>query len=221
MLTTPRKIPHRLDQAGKSAASLCLDFANALRRRLAAHPLELLGGYRDIVAWSRRHGVLTEREARALVRAAKGRPEEAAAVHRRAIRLREAIYRIFSAVARAGPPGAEDLTVLNATLGWGLARLRIVRKGEGFTWEVSTERESLERPIWPVARSAADLLATGDLPAVRSCAGHKCAWLFLDESRNKSRRWCDMRVCGNRAKARRHYERQRSTSRPRPGALRS
>lgn len=133
---------------------------------------------------ARRHGFLTEREARALVRAAKGRPEEAAALHRRAIRLREAIYQIFSAMARERPPGAEDLIVLNATLGRGLARLRIVRKGEGFTWEASAEREALERPLWPVARSAADLR-------------------------------------GNRAKARRYYERRRSTSRPRAGALRS
>ena len=59
-------------------------------------------------------------------------------------------------------------------------------------------------------RSAAELLTSPDLPLVRECAGYDCGWLFMDTTKNRSRRWCDMATCGNRAKGRRHYERRRA-----------
>ncbi len=199
----------QLDRAGGPPARWCLDFANTLRKRLTPHPVELLASYADLVAWSRQAGVLAEPEARALLRETNGRPEAAAAVLRRAIRLREAIYAIFGAVVTGRPPQAADLATLNWALAKGLRRLRIVPKREGFAWDAPTDRRRLDRLLWPLARSAADLLTTDHLAAVRQCGGQRCARLFLDESRNRSRRWCDMKVCGNRAKARRYYERQR------------
>lgn len=204
-----QKILDQLDPAGGPAGRWCLDFANTLRKRLTAHPVELLVSYAELVAWSRQAGVLTAQEARALLREANGRPEEAATVLRRAFRLREAIYAIFRAVVTRRPPEAADLATLNAALAKGMGRLRVVPKSKGFAWDAPTDRRTLDRLLWPVARSAADLLTTDNLAAVRQCAGHKCARLFLDKSHNRSRRWCDMKVCGNRAKARRHYERQR------------
>ena len=69
---------------------------------------------------------------------------------------------------------------------------------------------ALDRPLWPVLRSAAALLTSDDIARIRECAAERCAWLFIDHSRNRSRRWCDMRDCGNRAKARRHYARAKA-----------
>ena len=77
----------------------------------------------------------------------------------------------------------------------------------GFTWLWAEGGKALDCMLWPIARSAADLLTEGPLAAIRLCEGRDCGWLFLDTSRNRTRRWCDMRICGNRAKARRHHER--------------
>jgi predicted RNA-binding Zn ribbon-like protein len=90
--------------------------------------------------------------------------------------------------------------------------LGIAPSGGGFAWEWYEVDGALDLPVWIVARSAADLLMSADLTRVRKCASEKCDWLFLDASRNRSRRWCDMAVCGNRAKARRNYARRRDTA---------
>jgi predicted RNA-binding Zn ribbon-like protein len=79
-----------------------------------------------------------------------------------------------------------------------------------FEWEFDIKQDNLEAPLWPIARSAAEVLASDQLPFVRACASHTCEWLFLDESKNHRRRWCDMTKCGNRAKVRSFYNRQRN-----------
>jgi predicted RNA-binding Zn ribbon-like protein len=138
---------------------------------------------------------------------AEQRPEEAAAVHRRAIALREAIYRIFSAVVRGEEASLSDVDVLNDEVSIGLAHARLTQRGGGFEWGWEAGEGALDRVLWVVARSAADLLTSDKLQRVTECASERCGWLFMDLSRNHSRRWCDMNECGNRAKARRHYER--------------
>jgi predicted RNA-binding Zn ribbon-like protein len=85
-----------------------------------------------------------------------------------------------------------------------MSHLRLVPGRDRVEWAWSGER-LLDDVAWRVARSAADLLTTADLALVRECAADTCGWLFLDRSRNRSRRWCDMNVGGNRAKVRRHY----------------
>ncbi len=189
---------------------LCLDFANTVGSHAGEHPNEYLRSYRDLVAWSRHAGILTDAEERHLLEAAEGRPGEAGVVLERAVALREAIYRIFSAVAAGRVPDEADLETLNVALARALVHARIVPAGDGFAWAWRDEQGALDRMLWPVARSAADLLTDGELDRVRECANDTCGWLFLDLSRNRSRRWCDMRDCGNRIKARRHYQRRRA-----------
>lgn len=101
------------------------------------------------------------------------------------------------------------MSVLDGALPAALGRLRLVPGRKRFTWDWAGDVEALDRVLWPVVRSAAELLTSGDLDRVRRCAGDDCAWLFLDRSRNGSRRWCDMTVCGNRSKVRRFYRRGR------------
>lgn len=193
---------------------LCLDFVNTLNgSRETGETEEKLDAYGDLVAWGRQAGVVTEREARALLKESERDAGRAARALNRARELREAIYRIFYAAAHEGrPPAKGDLAVLNAALSGALAQQRLVRTTEGFSWEWAAGDDQLERVVWPVALSAAELLTSGELGRTRVCEADDCAWLFMDMSKNRSRRWCDMKYCGNRAKSRRHYERRRAAA---------
>jgi predicted RNA-binding Zn ribbon-like protein len=199
---------------GLSTLGLCLDFANTLKDRLTGDPQETLKRYDDLLAWGRLQDLLTEQEVEHLAQVATRRPAEAVSVLERAIVLREAVYRTFSAVAAGRSSRPADLTTLNASLAAALASLRIVVGREGFAWAWAGGEEALDRVVWPAALSAAGLITSGERRAVRECAAPNCGWLFLDTTRNRSRRWCDMKVCGNRAKARRHYERQKASGTP-------
>ena len=191
---------------------LCLDFANTVDWHASDQPEELLTGYAEFVSWSQQAGIPTEKQAKHLLRQAAERPEEALAVLDRAITLREAIYEIFAAVAHGQSPQASDLSTLNAALSEILARSQIAPTETGFGWQWAGDEDALDRPLWSIARSAADLLTSDELQHVGQCADDRgCGWLFLDTSRNHTRRWCDIKDCGNRAKAHRHYERKRSS----------
>lgn len=195
-----------------SGGSLCLDCANTVYRRPTAHPQERLTSYADLVRWSRQAGIVTDLEARRLIQEATHQPTAAATVLERAMALRETIYRIFSAVAHKCLPQAEDLATLNAMLTQALPLLRIIPTAGGFTWDWTRREEVLDDMFWPVVRSAADLLTSQELEAVRECMARDCGWLFIDRSRNRKRQWCDMKVCGNREKVRRYHERRKAGS---------
>jgi predicted RNA-binding Zn ribbon-like protein len=124
--------------------------------------------------------------------------------------LRETLYRAFSAIAQEKTPAAGDLQQINEAALQALQHRCLTRVDKGYRWEWRWDEGSpLERVLWPVAQSAAELLTSDKLYTVRLCEASDCEWLFLDNSRNRSRRWCDMTSCGNRQKARRHYQRVR------------
>jgi predicted RNA-binding Zn ribbon-like protein len=191
--------------------ALCLDFSNTLAGR-KTELREHVESYDDLLVWSRHAGTVTDAEAAQLRAAAAAQPEAAATVHARAMALREAIYTNFSTMEAgdAAPPAA--LAALNAELAPALAHLLVAPDGDGFDWTWGGDPAALDRPLWPLARSAAELLTGAHLDRIHQCGGDDCGWLFLDLSRNHSRRWCDMNDCGNRAKARRHYHRQRTAT---------
>jgi predicted RNA-binding Zn ribbon-like protein len=184
---------------------LCLDFVNTVDTH-DTYIDEKLAGYADLVWWALRVGVLDDAAAAPLFAAAEADPSRAAEVLASALELREALYRLFAAALGGDEPDDADVAVLNAALSRTLGHLRVEPgAGEfGWGWE---EGAQLERVLWPVVRDAAELLVSGELRRVGKCCGDNCDWLYLDTSRNRSRRWCDMQSCGNRAKARRHYHR--------------
>jgi predicted RNA-binding Zn ribbon-like protein len=194
------------------SANLCLNFANTVGDHKSENPNERIRTYPELVAWSQHVGILTDHTARQLLREASRRPEQARQVLERAIALREAIYRIFSAVSEQVAPRAADIAILNDALSSAMARARLVRIEQGFAWNWAREEGGLDQMLWPITRSAADLLTSDELDLVRECANNTCGWLFVDTSKNHSRRWCSMSDCGNRAKARRHYARMKKTS---------
>lgn len=187
-----------------------LDLVNTVDWRASSDPKELLNSYSDLVRWGRHTGLLKGREARRLVIEAAEHAKKATVVLKRALALRETLFRIFSAIKDGRQAEASDIESLNLSLSDALSRLRLRPAKEGFEWEWTGGEADLERVLWPVVRAAGELLTSEQLTLLRQCPGDGCAWLFLDTSRNKSRRWCTMEVCGNRSKARRHYEQMRA-----------
>jgi predicted RNA-binding Zn ribbon-like protein len=197
---------------------LCLDFVNTLAWRLTNRPVEYLGSYEDLLAWGRQADVLAPDETEALSERAAADPEEARDMLSRAVALREAIHRTLSAViaGEIQDKGA-PLSVLNREISGALSRLRVApAAGGAYVWswdrgEDDSGKPPLDRPLWPVARSVAELLTSSNLGRIKVCAGEGCGWMFLDESRNASRRWCDSRDCGNRERVRKHLARKRAS----------
>ena len=211
-MTKPPKIPSRITRgeiatpAGYlyelSGGELCLDFANTLDSRPTDEPRELLADYDDLVRWGVQTQALTPGVANGLLARAAGHRRQAATVLRQARALREAVFALFSAAARSEAPPSSALPVLNQHLSRVFTHLRLAGGAPDYRW-VWDDENALERMLWPVARSAGELLASDRLDRVRVCSAEDCDWLFLDQSKNRSRRWCDMTVCGNRSKVRR------------------
>jgi len=187
---------------------LALDFANTAGVHGDQPQSEWLASYQDLAWWALRSGAVDETEVRALLARAGDEADEAATVFARAITLREALYRVFSPVCHGACPAERDLALINGELARALPHLRVIADGNDFRW--AWEGDGLDRVLWPVVRAAADLLTSGELARIGECEGDNCEWLYLDTSRNRSRRWCVMSDCGNRAKARRHYHRTRA-----------
>ena len=197
--------------------TFALEFVNTLGDRpLRRH--ERLRTYDDLLRWSAEAGLANARALRRQRQEATRRPRAARAVLARALELRESLYEVFAAGARGDAPAAAHLAVLNAALRRALPHQRLARRGTAMEWGWEG-RDDLEYPLWPIARSAADLLVSSDAPLVQECASDACSWLFVDRSPGGRRRWCDMKVCGNRAKARRFYQRRRQGT-PARGARR-
>lgn len=194
-----------------SGGALCLDLVNTVDERPTAKPEERLRSYADLVGWARQAGAVSTAEASRLLRRAQRQPRAADAALRRVRGTREALFRIMAAEARGEAAPADDVARLEAGARAALSRRRLERRpGGGLRWEPGGDGESLDAMMDPVLLSAVDLLTGDERERLRECAADACGWLFLDRSRNGSRRWCDMTVCGNRAKARRHRSRLRS-----------
>jgi predicted RNA-binding Zn ribbon-like protein len=183
---------------------VCLDFVNTVGGRVRGVAVrDKLRGYEDLLAWSEAAGLITGSEAGILARRAN--PRTAKAVVARAVALRRAIYLLF----RRGRD-AQALAILNREVAAARRHEHLLRARGGFRWQWD-DAPALDRMLWPVARAAADLLASSERARVRLCEGEECGWLFLDTSRNGRRHWCDMKDCGNRAKVKRFRERQRGS----------
>lgn len=191
------------------AGHLALDFVNTLEWRNGKSPNERLNRVPDLIDWAVESGMIGEEQAKGLERAVIKKPEIAKNWFTRILKTRETVYRIFSVISISGAPSKTDFDQFNSILAQSMAQSRLERENDHYRWAWKGDDDSLELLLWSIARSAADLLTSPDLHKLGECADDRgCAYLFMDESRNHSRRWCSMEGCGNRAKARRHYERK-------------
>jgi predicted RNA-binding Zn ribbon-like protein len=204
----PEEIPPERPPFKLLGGWLCLDFIDTVNWDSPQRERERFYRYGDLVDWAQFMEQLTEDGAGQLRNVAAQRPAEAEVIYRQSIDLRATLHRIFAAAATGQSPTATDLATLNKALAATLTHARLIPGKDHFEWGWTGEI-LLERVLWPILRSAAELLTSEKLDRVGQCAGDSCGWLFLDTSRNRSRRWCEMEHCGNRAKARRHYRRQK------------
>lgn len=192
---------------------LALDFVNTVTWRPPPEALEneRLRQYDDLVAWAREAGLLSADRARSLAGAAAAAP---AAARRALVQARDAralLHAVFAPVARGERPETGLLDALDARVRGAWRAARVVERGREFHRQWAATPDDLRQIMRPVLVDAGDLLTSDRLSILRTCANERCGWLFLDTSRNGFRRWCDMRACGSRAKARRHYQRVRAS----------
>jgi predicted RNA-binding Zn ribbon-like protein len=187
---------------------LAIDFTNTVGSRGSA-PEEHFNVYWDAVSWAEARGLVAHAEAQRLNAAAGREPGHATEALAALVALRESLYRVIAAAAAGRRAPAADVAVLNAHVAAAYEHARLAPRGTAFTltYDAPTTA-SLIQPIGsPVLRAAVDLLTSGAIARVGRCADTSCAWLFLDATRSGTRRWCDMKVCGNRSKVRRFRER--------------
>jgi predicted RNA-binding Zn ribbon-like protein len=187
-----------------------LEFTNTVSNHASEHPGEKLFNYEDLLAWMGKVGLLHEEQLQMLMRKAATQPKESAAIFAKSLELRESVYRIFVAKTNGKSPAEEDLTILNALLTRLTSGAQIVYHSGRFDWEWNFDESALEAPLWVIVLSAVDLMTSEHLKWLGQCADEEgCGWLFVDTSKNHSRRWCDINDCGNRAKQRRYQQRAR------------
>jgi len=192
---------------------LCLEFANTRSWRPSEQPIEMLHAFADVLAWCAATKSLDQATAGELQQWGQRSAREAAALFDEAIAAREAIYRLFSATATGGAPSGADVEALNRLLARAPGRIAVTVAESGNRWQLPLATPTAASLLAPVLWSAGDLLVGDRLARVRLCANDKCRWLFLDDSKGGTRRWCAMRACGNRAKAHRHYMRKTKPAR--------
>ena len=184
--------------------ALCLDFANTINSRLQPEHDYLLQ-YSDLVGWANKVGILSVAEMNRLQKESKQKIDEAEIVLQTASLLRELLYGVFATTAKGSEPNNKDMQTLVTLYGDAISHGQLIKTDHHFStaWKLD---EGLGAVLWPIIHSAGELLQSEELQQVKECPG--CGWLFLDTSKNQSRRWCSMYTCGVRDKMRRYHKRQ-------------
>jgi predicted RNA-binding Zn ribbon-like protein len=199
----------RADKLPLVGSELALDFTNTSSGRGHHTHLEHLRTAENVVAWARHAKVLAPADGEWMLSALSADEGLAMRFLKRALALREIIYALaveVSARRRAPPDSVEALAHIHAAC---IAKARLTPHGAGFVWSWAPQEAPIEAVLGPIALSALTLLTQADLSRIKQCQGDHCGWLFLDTTKNKSRRWCEMEVCGNRAKQKRHLSKLR------------
>ena len=191
----------------------CLDFVNSIEDPAGDAPQDFLTSYPDLVRWGQHAGLIADTTARRLIAHADADEPSAREALRRALELRDALHRLFLALATRHDPDRADLELLRRAYLDAMSGAKLVPDDDRLSWHWQPDEQRLDQPLWPVARSAVDLLTTGDLRRIKLCENpYGCGWLFYDGSKNGSRRWCSMEGCGSQVKMRRQYAKRRASA---------
>ena len=183
-------------------ADRVLAFINTLSGRPTAAPVERLSSYEALVGWAREQHLVSAAAAERLLAESRKHPHRAATVLMRAKEFREALNGLAAAIDSGRQPNTAVLKTIGECLAGAYANARLVPHEGALQWIASAE-DDLERVVWEIGRSAGRLVVSPRLARVRACAAGDCGWWFMDDTKNRSRRWCDMKLCGNREKLRR------------------
>lgn len=183
-------------------AERVLAFVNTLSSRPLPEPVERLTSYDALVDWAREQHLISAAAADRLLAEARRHPHQAGSVLARAKEFREALNTLALAVEQQRQPSAAALQTISDRLADAYAHGRLVPHDGALQW-VSSAEDDLDRVLWEISRAAGRLVMSPRLSRLRSCAASDCGWWFVDDTKNHSRRWCDMKLCGNREKVRR------------------
>jgi predicted RNA-binding Zn ribbon-like protein len=188
--------------------ALCLDLCNSGQGVRGSRQEEWIAGFPDLIDWLEAAGAVTKAQAAKLRAAGARSPQAAQQLWARAIELREALARVLLARTEGRTAAGEDLRVIDAEYGRTASFARLTSTAQGYAWTVDPKAGALDAALRPLVESAISLLTSDRLARVRRCGNSTCYWLFVDETKNCSRRWCEMASCGNLMKVRRHRAKQ-------------
>jgi len=182
-----------------------LELVNTLDLRFSAQTVDLIPTYKDLLRLTAQLQLLTVEQARKLGRTVS--EEDAQRVVASTVELREALAAVLYGRIDGGKPPAAQIKILEQQFHAAGLHRRLLAGESHLEWSWSGVERQAEIPLWMLAQAASDLLVSSDAELVKDCGDPTCCWLFLDVSKNHTRRWCDMKTCGNRMKARRHHAR--------------
>jgi predicted RNA-binding Zn ribbon-like protein len=182
-----------------------LELVNTLDMRFSTETIELLPGYGDLLRLVTQLRLTSPEQARRLGRTV--REKDAQRVLSSTIELREALASLLYGRIDGGKPQPSQVETLQKHFHAAALHRRLMPVDGQFAWTWSGVEQRAEIPLWKLAQAASDLLVSSDAKRIKDCGDPTCRWLFLDTSKNHTRRWCDMKTCGNRMKARRHQAR--------------
>jgi predicted RNA-binding Zn ribbon-like protein len=206
---SPELLPSRAASLPLVADDLALDFANTESGRGFPSHQNHFREAANVVDWLRHAKALPAEEADWLKKRVSERADLAADLLAQAVELRVAIQSIGAALGRRLKPPEAALASLSALHGRFVAKAELAPGVPACRWRWSVRAAPVEAALGPIALAAVKLFTEGDFHRIRECGGHACGWLFYDSSKNNRRRWCEMEVCGNRAKQRRLAARRR------------
>ncbi len=189
--------------------ALCLDFCNSGQGFRSPSGMEWIVGFDDLLDWLEATKAMASAQAARIRHAAAESSAAGPDVWARAIRIREALFRVLDARATGRTAPREDLALIEAEYARAMSFARLAWNGEAFAWSLDSSASAPDAALQPIVESAVRLLTSDSLARLRRCGNSTCFWLFLDETRNRSRRWCEMASCGNLLKVRRHREKAR------------
>ncbi len=192
------------------ADNVCVDFVNTVERGVRYQHQDWIGSYDAFLLWSRKAGLIDSDEFTCLKTQSSANRRKASRVFEKVLRLRALLRGIFAAISSGSTISTTTIKELNEFLTEAHLARKLEWVDQRAVWRWRADSVAMERPLWTLVMAAADLLTGGNVECVRKCANPQCSWMFVDTSKNKRRRWCEMEVCGNQAKARGHYARYRA-----------
>ena len=212
-MSTQRQIknslpPSRAGSLDLVGGELAWDFTNTSSGRGSPARQEHLRDFDTLMQWVEHARVMPPSDCAYARAELTGHPRRSRRIFERALEMRELIWMIGTALAEQRPVSGKLLQSLSATHAENLGHAEMKMRLGSYIWVWDPRRDIQAAILGPITLSALTLVMEKDLLRTRRCAGQDCGWLFFDTTKNNRRRWCDMRVCGNRAKVRAIRDRQ-------------
>ena len=181
--------------------NLSLDFMNTINDRYEEPPEDYLHHYLDLITWAHFANAIDCSQKKKLLQISQENQEEANQIYKESIQLRETIYEYIVSLINRDEISPANSQLINQWISKAFSNLELTRMGKEFVLDWKAENFGLESVLWPITRSFTDLITSDARKRIKQCSN--CGWVFVDYSKNNSRRWCSMETCGNRVKARR------------------